>query len=139
MTAPIHNILIIDDDRISVLLTELAIKNTKLVTSISVASNGIEALEYLKRTADLPEIILLDINMPLMDGFEFLREYSKLPPKIRDNSIIVMLTTSMLNSDEEKAKKNPYISGFFTKPPSEDLIKQIIELFESSKVAPKTE
>jgi CheY-like chemotaxis protein len=89
-------ILLIDDDSITNFINKLAITTVKLSNEIKVAASGAEAIDYLKTECSkenfYPDLIFVDINMPGMNGFEFLKEYKKL--KIEEEPIIIMLTTS---------------------------------------------
>ena len=78
----IKNLALVDDDDIFVYLTKKTIEQTNLVENIKVFTNGKSAFEFLLKNANnlelLPEIILLDLNMPIMDGWQFLEEFVKL-------------------------------------------------------------
>jgi len=90
-------ILLVEDDRVDVMTVERALKNNKITNRLDVAGNGEEALEYL-RNKDIPQIILLDLNMPKMNGIEFLKvikeneETRKIP--------VVVLTSSCEDRDK---------------------------------------
>ena len=77
-----------------------------------------EALEILKTSpaSEWPEVIFLDINMPEMDGFQFLDEYEKLPENQRMQMKVVLLSTSESFKDLNRANKNPYVRKFLNKP-----------------------
>jgi CheY-like chemotaxis protein len=79
-----------------------------------------EALVYLteclENNSSFPEIIFLDIRMPSMDGFDFLREFAKFPPTVHFACNIFILSSSVNSRDIERAKKNSFVSGFITKP-----------------------
>ena len=119
-------ILLVDDDEISNYITSNTIaRNYK---SISVASviNGEKAIEYLKKKFNrLPEVILLDINMPIMNGFEFLEWYesSEFFGRIK----ICMLTTSVRNEDKIKAYQYVDVIKYLEKPIFEVDLKEICE------------
>jgi CheY-like chemotaxis protein len=97
------------------------------------ALNGREALDYLTLKgaafADYrrPDLILLDINMPIMNGFEFLDEYEKLPAEEKGHHLIVMLTTSMLEVDKERAAKFGVLSEYIAKPLTEVQLARVIQ------------
>lgn len=115
MTEKIKRILLVDDDQILNFLHSRLFEKTGIVEQVDIALNGREALDYLakginKREAEQerdiqPEIILLDINMPVMDGWEFLEEYKKLGNTKRHGIMVVMLTSSLNPDDREKAKQ----------------------------------
>ena len=91
------------------------------------ASDGEAALEKARRL--LPDLILLDVMMPGMDGWEFLQHYQKLPPTQKANIVMVMLTTSLNPDDEKAAQQNIEISGFENKPLQPTVIKKILNRF----------
>jgi CheY-like chemotaxis protein len=129
------SILIVDDDYASNYLTEMILQDLQITDHIFVARNGKEALDLIKdycqdeHPATLPpcpQLIFLDINMPVMDGFEFLEEFEKLD-HIKKNPIpILLLTTSTNGRDIEKAKRYQ-VSAYIEKPLTEDKIVKIVE------------
>lgn len=118
-------ILLIDDDEATNFINKMIIENLDIAEHIQVAWNGKEALEYLTNTGMFenenarypqPDLIFLDINMPVMDGWEFMKEYHKLDENKKGNKIIVMLTTSINPDDEIKASLISEITDFKSKP-----------------------
>lgn len=120
MTKPLQKVLLVDDDTVTNLLHTRLIKRTGLVEQVDVATDGVAALEYLhqiEQSKDVqPELILLDINMPRMNGFEFLEVYATLPYVPYDQQIVVMLSTSLLQSDHQRAENDPNVHKFANKP-----------------------
>ena len=101
---------------------------SNLVETIHIAQSGEEALHFLCNRSDhnpLPDLIFLDINMPAMDGWEFLDRYKKLTNGKKDSIIIVMLTTSLNPDDEVKAKELKEVNAFKNKPLTKQLIGEI--------------
>lgn len=100
------NVLLVDDDSIFHLLGTKALHRAGIAdTRIHKALNGKQALELLKNPAiPRPNVILLDLNMPVMNGFEFLEAFNKLGPAERDDTKIVIVTSSESDSDIRKAK-----------------------------------
>ena len=96
-------------------------------------NSGKEGLEYLRSTGRteniLPDLIFLDINMPAMNGWEFLQEYHKLDKDIQRKVVVVMLTTSDNPDDEAKAKNWDFISDFITKPLTKEIMNGIINKY----------
>jgi len=122
-----YNILLIDDNETTIYYNKIIIKHLNSLNSTYEVHNGIEALEFLKKEDTLIDVILLDLNMPVMDGFEFLNEYKKLYKysKIK----IIALTTSNWNIDKEKVELNKHlISAYVEKPlKKETLVKLLNE------------
>ncbi|NHN24250.1 response regulator [Flavobacterium jejuense] len=123
------SIWIIDDDSIYKFVIQKLIAKTDLFENVKTFSNGEEASIALKNELNLmtqlPDIILLDIEMPLMDGWEFMSEIDTLKPKIEEKNIkIFMSSSSIAHEDKIKVDNNPDIKGYLTKPISlEDLLK----------------
>lgn len=118
------SVLIIDDDYASNYLTEIILIDLDIATHIHVTRNGREALNFVKencseKTIHCPDLILLDINMPIMDGFEFLEEYEKLPYIQNEPIPVILLTTSTNLKDVEKAKRFK-VAGYIEKPLTEE-------------------
>jgi CheY-like chemotaxis protein len=136
MDNKLNCILLVDDDAPTNYLNEEIIRDVDCVDHVQIAETGKEALDYLASRGQFttngsiypqPDLIFLDINMPGMDGWEFLQEYEKLPPDQRGKMIIVMLTTSLNPEDELKAKASDGIAGFITKPLTREMVQDILE------------
>lgn len=129
----IKNIALIDDDDVFVFLTTKTIKKTSLVDLVKVFDNGLEALNYLIENKGnlnaLPEIILLDLSMPIMDGWQFLEEYTKLNPNLGKKITIYICSSSISPDDVSRAKAISEVSDYIFKPiTTEKLIDIIIKL-----------
>jgi|SRR6185437_9708038 len=124
----INCVLLVDDDNINNFINERLLKKLNITNHVKVAMNGEEALDFLKNNNENlhPELILLDINMPVMDGFEFLQEYKKLTPNGHTQPYIIMLTTSTNPNDVDKVKKSD-ITGYINKPLTESKIMEIVQ------------
>ena len=128
MKRKLNCILLVDDDPDDNEFHQIIIKGMDIVNRTDVVVNGLEALAYLKRENKTPpELIFLDINMPKMNGWEFLEQYKFLDAKQRAKVLIVILTTSANPDDMKKAKEIEEVTGFETKPLSEELLTEILQ------------
>ena len=134
----LNTILLIDDDAPTNFFNKIIIKKANCAEQVDVTQNGLIALEYIKANYNenkpQPDLILLDINLPGMNGWEFLEEYSKLEfvDEI-STTIIIMLTTSLNPSDMEKANSIKVVNGFANKPFSTNALEEIINNRIASK------
>ena len=125
-------ILLIDDNPDDNFYHERIIRKSDVAHEVLAKTSAFEALSYLKNTqthAAPPDLILLDINMPGMNGWEFLMEYEKLDLALKSKAVVVMLTTSQNPDDKRKAESMPVVSDFKTKPLSKESLEEIIERF----------
>ncbi len=124
MPQKVELVCIIDDDRVYVNLVSKVIELRKLSKEIMIFKNGKEAIDFFKRHADdetvveqqVPKIILLDLNMPIMDGWEFLKEYTQIKPKIEAPIEIFVVSSSINPRDINRAKAIKEVSDYITKP-----------------------
>jgi CheY-like chemotaxis protein len=125
MRLKLNSVLLVDDDQATNFINRRIIEKAGITNHIEVAYNGKEALHYLCNTGKYeklgapfpkPMLILLDINMPVMDGWEFLEAYRNLDSDKKSDKILVMLTTSFNPDDKTKAENILEISGFESKP-----------------------
>ncbi len=124
----LSKILLIDDDEPTNFLNGLVIERSKLAEEVVSVNSGREALDYLISNDSPPDLILLDINMPLMDGWDFIEEFVKLNynPEITK---IIMLTSSISYEDRSKADNNPNVTDFKSKPLNKDILQEIIDKY----------
>jgi CheY-like chemotaxis protein len=122
---------IVDDDEIYTFLVKKTIEQTNLVDTIKVFGNGLDAIVFLKKNAanrdTLPEIILLDLSMPVMDGWEFLEEYILVSPKLGRKITIYIISSSISPFDIDRAKNISFVTDFIIKPVSKE---KLIEIFK---------
>ena len=108
------SILVVDDDKICNFLTVNALKKAGVEGETGVVINGLEAIKLLKETKEFPDLILLDINMPIMDGLEFLKNYQS--SGFEGQSKIAMYTSSIREADKEVAFAYKDVFEFINKP-----------------------
>jgi CheY-like chemotaxis protein len=127
-------ICIIDDDDVYQYTVTRALKSHSLAKKILVFSDGEEALDFLSdniaHKESLPDVIFLDINMPIMDGWQFLEEYVKLKPRVGKKITIYMVTSSVDPIDVERAEKFQEISDYLVKPIQPDQLRELVAALE---------
>ncbi len=131
MSIPISCILLVDDDENDNFFHKRALEKIRIAKKVEVVNTGEQALTYLENSSQTsdhehPNIIFLDINMPVMNGWEFLDEYERLPETTRANTLVIMLTTSLNPADKKRADQNPLVNGFINKPLEEKHIQRIV-------------
>jgi CheY-like chemotaxis protein len=128
---PNDKICIIDDDEIYIFLMKKSFAAMGVDNEVLSFLNGADALEELLKlkynNEDLPSIILLDINMPIMDGWEFLHEFRKLNTTISKKISVYIVSSSIASEDIEKSKTFPEIIDYLTKPVELDTLVSIIK------------
>ncbi|RDV15010.1 response regulator [Pontibacter diazotrophicus] len=125
----IERVLVIDDDETSIFLTKRLLHSVGVGSQIQTALNGLEGLNSIKKAVAeelLPQLILLDIKMPVMDGFAFLEELERLPNMDFNDTKIALLSSSHNPWEMEKAKKYP-VSAFLHKPLTKEKLQRVLE------------
>jgi CheY-like chemotaxis protein len=127
MKNKLNCILLIDDDLNDTFIHGRAVKDVDASITVVAKHSGIEALEYLTAKENLhSDLIFLDINMPKMNGWEFLAEYGRLDKEFRSHAIIVMLTASDNLDDLERAKMWSFVTDHIAKPLTKEVMKDIV-------------
>ena len=120
---------LIEDDPVHAFLSTKYLKMSGMIENILVLSNGQEAYEKLEALlfsgSELPELILLDLNMPVWDGWQFLDEFLKLP--INKEITIYILSSSINQEDHKKAREYNKVSNFIIKPITLETLIPILE------------
>lgn len=129
------SILLVDDDSTTNYLNRSLIQRLGIAQHLRTAENGAEALQALHQTCvpystSCPNLILLDMKMPIMNGIEFLEAYAQLPLEHRQSIVIVMLTTSLLTQDLERVRQLP-IASILNKPLTKEKLQALVEEFFS--------
>lgn len=126
-------ILLVDDDRATNFLNKRLLDKVGIADHIKISRNGMEAMDYLMNAFEgqygfpIPELIFLDINMPLVNGWEFLERYEQMPEDFKRHITVLMLTTSLRQDDIEQAAKAPSVKGFIHKPLTEKEIRRVLD------------
>jgi CheY-like chemotaxis protein len=130
MTA-LKQLSLVDDDDVFVFLTTRMLEKYKLVDLIKIFDNGYDALVFIKENLDninaLPDIILLDLSMPIMDGWQFLDEFVKINSKIGKKITIYICSSSISPDDVARAKSISAVSDFIIKPMTKEKLIEMIK------------
>ena len=116
----INTACIIDDDDIFIYGTRRIMQEVNFCDDIIVFNNGKEAIDgmqnYLAEGKNLPDVIFLDINMPVMNGWDFLEEFTKIPNLNKDAVILYIVSSSVDPADLQKAKEFELVNNYILKP-----------------------
>ncbi len=133
MSQAIENVCIIDDDAVYINLVTKIIELKRLSQSVMVFNNGKEAIDFFydsldsNKKVDVPQVIFLDLNMPVMDGWQFLDEFSKIKDKIKDKIDLYVVSSSIDLRDINRAKSIDAVSDYITKPLKSGDFEKILE------------
>ena len=131
MQRKLNCVLLIDDDEATNFINEMVIEESGKAEEVVKIQSAFDALTFLKSEEKgkhpQPDLIFLDINMPGMDGWEFLEEYEKLDDGMKAKVILVMLTTSVNPDDKKKAEQFNIVDNFMLKPLTVDDFNSICE------------
>jgi CheY-like chemotaxis protein len=123
-------LMLIDDNEITNFYHEDILNDFEIIDRFQIFSTSASALDYLKKVfdgeAERPDLILLDLKMPEMDGFDLLNELEEYNQDETEKLKIVILTSSTLKRDREMADRFPFLSGFLEKPATDEKLRNLI-------------
>ena len=122
-------VMLVDDNDTDNFISKRIIEITKFASEVEVKNSGKKALDYLKENENnvdrLPDLIFLDINMPIVDGFVFLYEFEKFNDLIKNKCKVIILSSSDNKRDIDKIVNNDHVIRFITKPLTESALSEI--------------
>jgi len=125
-------VMLVDDNDTDNFISRRIIELTRFAKRVEIKNSGKSALTYLKDNKDeddlLPDLIFLDINMPIVDGFVFLYEFEQFPENIKKKCKVIILSSSDNKRDIEKIVNNNYVIKFITKPLTDTALGNIRDL-----------
>jgi len=124
------SILLIEDDPITIMVCERIIRMTGFAEQLKSVTNGQEAMDYLQEQAkkdehNMPDIIFLDINMPVMNGWEFLEQFHKIEPLFSKQPSVYRLSSTVDPEDYARAASYGVVKRFVSKPLTKDVLESI--------------
>jgi CheY-like chemotaxis protein len=132
MEYPVGFVLLVDDNDTDNFINKRIIELTKFSNNILIKNSGKAALEYLEENKNnpenLPDLIFLDINMPIVDGFVFLYEFESFVEDVKNKCKVAVLSSSDNKRDIDKIVTNDYVVKFITKPLNEEALVQLAEM-----------
>ncbi|RZJ36215.1 MAG: response regulator [Flavobacterium sp.] len=131
----LERILCVDDDPITLMLCRKVISKATFAKHTDSAANGEEALHYfdnliLHNEENYPELIFLDLNMPVMGGWEFLDNFSKTYANFLTATKVIVLSSTIDPADVDKAKTYPMVIDFLSKPITVDMLEELKEVLQ---------
>lgn len=128
MKKKLDRVLLVDDDDAVNFYHKIILEEEGIAKWIDVKDTSEQALDWLKHHR-LPDLIVLDLNMPKMDGWAFIQEYRKLPKKSQSRCIIIIVSSSANPDDRQRAKETEEVSAFYSKPLTPEIVQEIIRNF----------
>jgi CheY-like chemotaxis protein len=124
-----ERVLLVDDNDIDNFINERMITTNNFSKQVTVKNSGEAALQSLRddvtKGNTLPEVVFLDLNMPVMDGFAFLAEFENLPEAVKSGCKVIVLSSSISPEDINRASTNPYVAKYINKPLNEKYLEAI--------------
>ncbi|KAA1248101.1 response regulator [Aquimarina sp. RZ0] len=134
----LNQILLIDDNKATSYFNRIIIEEMSICEKVNISCDGEEGIEYITSKEDsfkqeliypCPDLILLDINMHGMNGFDFLQAYQNLEPEQRGDSVIIVLTSSQLEKEKKKIASYKDVKEFVNKPLTEEVLLALIKKY----------
>ncbi|CAN5652931.1 response regulator [soil metagenome] len=129
MNTQFERVLLVDDNDIDNFINERMITTSGFSKQVTVKNSAEGALDFLRRNSDsvdtLPQVVFLDLNMPVMDGFGFLVEFEKLPDVIKNFCKVIVLSSSISAEDINRASTNPFVTKYLNKPLNEKYLQAV--------------
>lgn len=122
------SVLLVDDDYVSNFIADHLLNKLTLCENVTFCRNGDEALKFLNDCDDFPELIFLDINMPVMDGFEFIETFREL--NLHKNKTRIIIYTASFKEKDIEVLQEIGFKDFIIKPLTEEKLLNIVKLFE---------
>jgi CheY-like chemotaxis protein len=128
-------VMLVDDNDTDNFISKRIIEITKFAKRVEIKNSGKSALQYLEenqnKPENLPDLIFLDINMPIVDGFVFLFEFEMFPDELKKKCKVVILSSSDNKRDIEKIVDNEYVIKFITKPLTDNALNEVKTLLSA--------
>lgn len=128
-------VMLVDDNDTDNFISKRIIEITKFAKRVEIKNSGKSALQYLQdnqgNIENLPDLIFLDINMPIVDGFVFLFEFEMFPDELKNKCKVVILSSSDNKRDIEKIVDNEYVIKFITKPLTDNALNEVKNLLSA--------
>lgn len=119
-------LMIVDDDTLSIYLNKITIEQTNMANICETFDNGLDAINFIKKNTknpdSLPDIILLDLFMPIMDGWQFINEYNSFKEKLSKEILIFIVSSSISPDDISRSKSYNSIQDYIIKPITKEKI-----------------
>lgn len=131
--------MIIDDYPINLRIAEMVIKRNGFFDKVTTYLEAEQALSYItinqKDAESLPDVILLDLQMPFMDGWQFLDKFEEIQESLCKHIQLFILTSSLNERDIIRSKQYPAVAGFLSKPLTQDMLQYILEMLRLASVS----